>query len=108
MNLNKNAKIVRVWHGVVPAGHSGEYYQYLLETGLKDYASTEGNCGVFVLRRTDVEEEQTHFLLITLWNSYESIKEFAGKEFERARYYPEDKKYLTELEPFVKHYEVLN
>lgn len=104
MNTQNKTKIARVWHGAVPEGRSEEYYQYLQETGLRDYTSIEGNCGAWVLRRQ--EEGKTHFLLITLWDSYSSIRKFAGKKLERARYYPEDEKYLIKKEPYVKHYEV--
>jgi hypothetical protein len=37
----------------------------------------------------------------------DAIKRFAGSEIERAKYYPEDEKFLLELEPTVTHYEVL-
>ncbi len=36
-----------------------------------------------------------------------AIRRFAGDDVERARYYPEDRAYLLELEPGVAHYEVL-
>ena len=44
--------------------------------------------------------------MLTLWDSMDAIRRFAGDEPERARYYPEDSEYLLELEPFVEHYEV--
>ena len=44
-------------------------------------------------------------LTITEWDSYESIKKFAGADFEKARYYPEDEKYLLKFEDNVAHYE---
>jgi len=34
-------------------------------------------------------------------------KRFAGRDYEKARYYPEDKKFLLILDPYVRHYEVL-
>ena len=37
----------------------------------------------------------------------ESIKGFAGKDVEVAKYYPEDKDFLLEFEPNVLHYEVV-
>ncbi len=43
----------------------------------------------------------------TLWESFESIRKFAGDDIEKARYYPDDKDYLLELKPHVTHYEVL-
>lgn len=97
--------IARIWHGVVPQEKAERYYDYLKTTGLQDYRNTEGNIGMQVLRKH--ENEQTHYLLITFWDSYESIKKFAGEEYEKARYYPEDEEFLLELEPFVNHYEIL-
>jgi heme-degrading monooxygenase HmoA len=97
--------IARAWHGRVPASKSEAYYEYLLRTGLADYESTPGNRGVWVFRRT--EDGVTHFLLTSLWDSLDSIKAFAGDDYERARYYPEDDDFLLEREPFVTHYEVL-
>lgn len=96
--------IARTWHGAVPAEKANAYYEYLMATGVPDYRKTEGNRGVFVLRRT--EGEVTHFLLLTLWESLDAIEAFAGQNIERARYYPEDSEYLLELEPLVKHYDV--
>lgn len=97
--------IARTWHGRVPAVKADAYYEYLLRTGVPDYRRTAGNRGVYVLRRK--EGAVTHFLLISLWDSLECIRAFAGQDVERARYYPEDADYLLELEPAVGHYEVL-
>jgi heme-degrading monooxygenase HmoA len=97
--------IARTWHGRVPAAKADTYHEYLLRTGVADYAGTPGNRGVYVLRR--VEGEIAHFLLITYWESVEAIRRFAGEDYERARYYPEDDDFLLEREPFVTHYEVL-
>jgi heme-degrading monooxygenase HmoA len=59
---------------------------------------------VQVLRRT--EAGRTHFLLVSLWESWDAIRAFAGEDVERARYYPVDEEYLLEMEPRVTHYEV--
>jgi hypothetical protein len=42
---------------------------------------------------------------VTEWDSYDSIKKFAGNYFQKAKYYPADKKYLLEFEENVVHYE---
>jgi heme-degrading monooxygenase HmoA len=97
--------IARSWHGRVPSSRSDAYYAYLLRTGIANYQATPGNRGVHVLRRT--EDGITHFLLITFWDSFDAIKTFAGEDYERARYFPEDDEYLLEREPSVIHYEVL-
>ena len=97
--------IARIWQGRVPASKSDAYYAYLLETGVQGYAATPGNKGVQVLRRT--EEGVTHFMLVTLWESVDAIKRFAGEDYERAKYYPEDDDFLLEREPRVQHFDVL-
>ena len=97
--------IARTWHGVTDASKANEYLDYLKKTGVAEYQETEGNLGVYVLRRVD--GDRAHFLLLTLWESEGAVKRFAGPEMEKAKYYPEDEKFLLELEPTVTHYEVL-
>jgi heme-degrading monooxygenase HmoA len=97
--------IARMWRGRVPAAKADAYHEFLKQTGYADYQATPGNKGVFALRR--MKGDEAEFLLITLWDSYESIKKFAGEDYEKARYYPEDKDYLLEFEPNVSHFEVL-
>ena len=97
--------IARLWHGAVPAAKGDAYAAYLRRTGVRECRATPGNRAVQVLRRTVGDE--THFLFISLWDSMDAIRRFAGDDVERARYYPEDRDYLLELEPGVTHYEVL-
>ena len=97
--------IARTWHGAVPLEKADEYHNYLLRTGVTDCKATVGNVGVRVLRRVD--GDQAHFLFISFWRSLEDIRAFAGDQIEIARYYPEDREYLIDLEPHVTHYEVL-
>ncbi|CAG0962034.1 hypothetical protein ANRL3_00939 [Anaerolineae bacterium] len=98
--------IARIWHGVTPATKADEYVEYLNKTGLPDYAATEGNRGVYLLR--NIEGGQAHFITLTFWDSRQAIEKFAGAEIEKAKYYPDDAKFLLEFEPFVQHYEVMN
>jgi heme-degrading monooxygenase HmoA len=96
--------IARIWHGVTPSSKSDQYLEYLNATGVPDSRATEGNKGVYVLRRIDAD--RAHFLFLSLWESTDAIKQFAGPDFEKARYYPDDDEYLLEREPGVAHYEV--
>jgi heme-degrading monooxygenase HmoA len=97
--------IARTWQGEVAENKSEDYHKYLLKTGVKDLEAVKGNRGVFILIR--FEKGYASFQMISLWDSYESIKEFAGEDYELARYYPEDKNYLLKLEKFVTHYEIV-
>ena len=94
----------RMWHGRTKASDADLYLEYLFRSGIPDYRRTPGNCGAWVLRR--MEGDSAHFITLTLWESHDAIKAFAGADIGRARYYPEDEKYLLELEPGVAHYEV--
>ena len=97
--------IARIWHGVTAAEKAEEYLDYLNETGVPDYRATEGNRGVYVLRK--IEGDRAHFLTVSFWGSIEEIKRFAGPDPERAKYYPKDEKFLLDFEPTVGHYEVV-
>ena len=97
--------IARIWTGFVREADKDIYFDYLKKTGLDEYASIPGNRGIQVLRR--VHDGKAEFTLITLWDSYEAIRRFTGDDFEKAKYYSEDTKYLLELDPYVKHYEVM-
>src|SRR5579859_1782205 len=70
--------IARIWRGVTPASKANEYFEYMMATGIKDYFETKGNQGVYVLRR--IGEERAEFLLLTLWESWDAIRQFAGDE----------------------------
>ena len=97
--------IARVWHGEVPVEKADEYHEYLLSTGVADLRATPGNRGVYVVRR--FKNGNARFTMISLWDSLEAIRVFAGDDEEVARYYPEDSDYLIELAPTVSHYDVL-
>ncbi len=97
--------IARTWHGVTPASKADAYYEYLEMSGVKEYRRTKGNRGVYVFRR--ITGDRADFLLVSLWDSYDSIRAFAGNDMEKARYFPKDREFLLEFEPNVTHYEVL-
>ncbi len=98
--------IARIWHGETTITKADSYMQeYFQQTGLPDYLETEGNLGVLVLRSD--EGEQADFLMITLWESQDAIRKFAGDDIDKARYYPRDDDYFQDLEPKVIHYNVL-
>ena len=97
--------IARIWHGVCLKSKSDDYLENQRMHGISDYCTTEGNKGVLIMRR--YEGDKTHFLLLTLWDTIDSVKKFSGEDYGKARYYPDDKEYLLELEKNVDHYEVI-
>ena len=97
--------IARTWSGRTKLEHAEAYLQVVRETGLTDIPRTPGNQGAWLLRREDGDEAE--FLLVSLWDSFDSIRAFAGPDVEKARYYPEDDPYLLEKAETIVHYEVV-
>jgi heme-degrading monooxygenase HmoA len=97
--------IARIWSGSTRAADADRYLEYLRATGLDEYESTPGNRGVLTLR--NVHGDTARFVLISLWDSMEAIRRFAGDDVDEAVFYPEDEKFLVEKDDRVTHFEVL-
>jgi heme-degrading monooxygenase HmoA len=97
--------IARTWRGAVRRADAEEYAEYIERTGFAEYAETAGNRGAWILRRD--EGERTEFITLSLWESEEAIRAFAGDDIEAAVLYPEDERYLIGGESEVRHYEVV-
>jgi heme-degrading monooxygenase HmoA len=96
--------IMREWRGRVPHAKADAYETFLHESGIRDYAATPGNRGIWML--VDRSGEATEFTLLTLWESEDAIRAFAGDDIRLAHYYPEDDGFLLEKTKYVRHYEV--
>ena len=96
--------IARIWQGRTHIRHYEEYTEFMKSVAILDYQKTQGFVTLTFLWRT--EGDTAHFTLITFWENLEVIKNFAGEEYETAKYYPQDKDYLLEFEEKVKHFEV--
>jgi heme-degrading monooxygenase HmoA len=95
------AVITRIWHGRTGREDAEEYLQFLFDTAVADYKSVTGNLSVEIWR--EIDGNVCHFWTVTKWDSIESIIRFAGDDYEKAKYYSEDSKYLLEFEPNVRH-----
>jgi heme-degrading monooxygenase HmoA len=97
--------IARTWHGSTSLADGDRYLEYLEETGVAACRKTPGNRGVYVLRRET--ENQAEFLFVSLWDSHDAIRAFAGPDPSRAVFFPEDDELLVERDEVVAHYDVL-
>lgn len=97
--------IARIWHGRTPADKADDYLAYVKRTGIDAYRSVEGNRGQYILRK--IEGDVAEFTVLSLWESMDAIRAFAGPEPEKPVYYPEDEAYLLELEDKVDHHDVV-
>jgi len=97
--------IARTWRGATSADDADAYLEYLHETGLAEFRRTEGNRGALALRK--IEGNRAEFVILSLWDSEEAIRRFAGEDISKAVFYPEDERFLIERDHDVSHYEVL-
>ena len=96
--------IMRIWRGITAEERAEAYLEHLQQTALSKLAEQPGQCGAWVLRR--VQGGQCEFQVLSLWKSEKALRAYAGKNPERAVYYDEDDKYLLDMEPLVRLYEV--
>ncbi|WP_228515127.1 MULTISPECIES: antibiotic biosynthesis monooxygenase family protein [unclassified Flavobacterium] len=96
--------IARIWHGKTRIEDSEAYTAFTRKTAIPDYSKTDGFIKLSFLR--NIKNGEAHFTLITYWENLEVIKNFAGEDFEKAKYYPEDNDFLLEFEEKVAHFEV--
>jgi heme-degrading monooxygenase HmoA len=67
----------------------------------------EGYRGEYLLRREVEVEDGVELLVLTLWESMEAVRRFAGAEPDKAVVEPEARAVLTSFDEFVTHYEVV-
>ena len=96
--------IARIWHGRTNLEDYEAYTTFMKERAIPDYEGTEGFLKLSFLRNQ--QDGVGHFTLITYWENMAVIKNFAGEDYEKAKYYPEDEQYLLEFEEKVVHYEM--
>ncbi|HJP99709.1 MAG TPA: hypothetical protein VJ862_14210 [Rhodanobacteraceae bacterium] len=95
--------IMRIWRGITAEAQAEAYLEHLRQTALQKLAEQPGQRGAWVLRR--VQGGQCEFQVLSLWDSETALRAYAGDP-ERAVYYDEDDKYLLEMEPLVRLYDV--
>ncbi len=96
--------IARIWFGRTKVEDYDTYLAYIEGEPMRELRATPGNQGVMVLRRKQGDEAE--FGVISIWDSLEDVKAFAGEDMDVARYFQEDERFLLELTPRLKHYEV--
>lgn len=96
--------VARIWKGRTLTSKADEYQRYL-DSGITKLRSTPGNLGISVLRRS--EGDRTEFLVLSVWESVDAIKRYAGQDYQKAVLLPRDREYLLEVEPNVLHYEIV-
>ena len=79
--------IARWWRGWTASAEDAVAYEELLKTTILPWVgSHEGHRGSYLVRR-DVDGE-VEFATLTLWDSLDSIRAFAGEDYDNPRLVP--------------------
>jgi hypothetical protein len=97
--------IARSWRGWIRTEDSAAYIAYVTETGINEYRATPGNRGAWILTR-ELGDGRTEMVTLSFWDSRDVIRGFAGDDIDRAKFYPEDDRYLVDRETTVLHFDV--
>jgi heme-degrading monooxygenase HmoA len=97
--------IARMWRGQVATADRDRYADYMDRTGMTGFGATPGNRGALMLRR-DLADGRTEFVMLSLWDTMEAVRRFAGDDPDGAVFFPEDDAFLVERDLTVDHFEV--
>jgi heme-degrading monooxygenase HmoA len=96
--------IARVWHGWTTSANATAYQAFLEERLFPSMsAKIAGFRGGHVLQREDGDEVK--FLVLTLFESLEDIRNFAGDNYETAVIEPDARALLNRWEQRASHYQ---
>jgi heme-degrading monooxygenase HmoA len=96
--------IGRMWRGSTSRENADAYEQILRTNVLPELGAIAGSRGAFVMRR-DVEDG-VEFVTLTLFDSLEAVREFAGPDYETAVIIPEAEALLSDFDAKARHYEI--
>ncbi|HYT71089.1 MAG TPA: hypothetical protein VEK78_06870 [Gemmatimonadales bacterium] len=96
--------MLREWRAEIRRALRAEYVEYVMATGVATYQQTAGNRGAVIATR-DLDDDRSEIVVLSWWTDRAAIKAFAGDDVERARYFPEDDRYLLTRPETVQHYE---
>ena len=97
--------IARMWRGSAIPERVDDYVKHLQESVVPQLCKIDGFKGVYLLRRNSPEDVE--FLVLTLWESMEAIRKFAGENPEVAVVAPTARALFREYDAEVKHFEIL-
>jgi heme-degrading monooxygenase HmoA len=96
--------IGRVWRGVAFVADADAYVAHLRRATLPALRAIAGHQGSYVLRRDS--GGTVEFVVITLWDSLEAVRAFAGDDHEAAVVPAEARRLLTAYDERAVHYDV--
>ncbi|WP_139135220.1 antibiotic biosynthesis monooxygenase family protein [Roseivirga sp. 4D4] len=97
--------ISRQWKCILKEDAQDQYINFLNHVVFKNARALPGFVHADILKRRT--PDGLEFLVITLWESLESIEAFAGKDISKAMVPEEAQRMMVSFDKTVEHFEVL-
>src|SRR5215208_4254586 len=97
--------VARMWRGIARAETADEYLEHLQHNILPELAKIAGYQSATVLRRDS--DAGVEFMVQTLWESMDAIRQFAGEQVETAVVAPAAQPLFRSYDYTVMHYEIV-
>jgi heme-degrading monooxygenase HmoA len=97
--------IGRLWHGWTTRENADVYQGLLVRDVLPGIERLDGSRGAYLLRRE--VPQGVEFVTLTLFESMDAVRAFAGEEYTRAVIHEEAGKLLDRFDQRSEHYEVV-
>ncbi len=97
--------ILRLWKARSTAEKVGHYVQHATQKVLPALRAIPGHRGAYLLRRTI--NGAVEIVVLTLWESMDAVRQFAGAKPEKAVVEPEAQAVLTDFDESVTHFEIV-
>lgn len=96
--------IARTWRGRAIAAHAPAYVRHFTANVVPELKRLPGNRGALLLQRPTGGE--TEFMTVTLWESRDVIRAFAGDDISKAHVEPQARAVLSTFDEHADHYEI--
>jgi uncharacterized protein YciI/heme-degrading monooxygenase HmoA len=97
--------ILRMWRARSTSEKAGEYMQHATKRVFPALLAIEGYRAAYLLRRA--LDSAVEMVVLTIWDSMEAVRKFAGENPDKAVVEPEARAVLTSFDEFVSHFEVI-
>jgi heme-degrading monooxygenase HmoA len=105
MALEGMAMISRQWRGLAKTTQAEDYVAHLRTDTFPKLRRIAGFVDATILRRE--VEQGVEFLIVTRWESFDSIRAFAGADAETAVVPDNVQRMMVEFDDRVRHYDIV-
>jgi heme-degrading monooxygenase HmoA len=94
-----------MWRAQSTVKEAAEYARHATTKVFPSLRALEGHRGAYLLRNQ--VDDRVEIVVLTLWESMDAVRRFAGADPNRAVIEPDARAVLTSFDDFVAHFEVI-